>query len=94
MNVNSYDGKTWGATEHDLDWIFVRDGIAWGVEIKNTWAYIDRPEMYAKISLCEDLGLRPLFIMRWRRNTTSKSSDKGKGSDYCTKTSIFRRATV
>jgi len=49
MNVNSYDGKTWGATEHDLDWIFVRDGIAWGVEIKNTWAYIDRPEMYAKI---------------------------------------------
>jgi len=44
---------------------FVRDGIAWGVEIKNTWAYIDRPEMYAKISLCEDLGLRPLFIMRW-----------------------------
>jgi hypothetical protein len=48
-----------------LDWIFERDGVAWGVEIKNTWAYIDRPEMYAKMDMCECLGLRPLFIMRW-----------------------------
>ena len=65
QNVNSYQGKSWQETEHDLDWIFERDGVAWGVEIKNTWAYIDRPEMYTKMDLCEYLGLRPLFIMRW-----------------------------
>jgi hypothetical protein len=35
------------------------------VEIKNTWAYIDRPEMHAKIQLCAHLGVKPLFIMRW-----------------------------
>lgn len=64
-NVNSYQGKIWQETEHELDWILERDGVAWGVEIKNTWAYIDRPEMYTKIALCEYLGLRPLFIMRW-----------------------------
>ena len=65
QNVRSYGGKTWPQTEHELDWIFERDGVAWGVEIKNTWAYIDRPEMYAKMEMCEFLGLRPLFIMRW-----------------------------
>ena|ERR1017187_52146 len=43
--IRTFQGKTWDETEHDLDWIFERDGIGWGVEIKNTWAYIDREEM-------------------------------------------------
>ncbi|MGO9009642.1 MAG: hypothetical protein ACLQPN_06025 [Bryobacteraceae bacterium] len=63
--IRRFQGKTWDKTEHDLDWIFERDGIGWGVEIKNTWAYIDREEMKAKIELCDFLGLKPLFIMRW-----------------------------
>lgn len=64
-SVRTFQGRTWGKTEHDLDWIFERDGIGWGVEIKNTWAYIDREEMKVKIELCGVLGVRPLFIMRW-----------------------------
>jgi hypothetical protein len=63
--IRKYGGMEWNETEHDLDWIFERDGIGWGVEIKNTWAYIEREEMLTKIRLCEFLGLRPLFIMRW-----------------------------
>ncbi len=63
--VRAYGGKVWNQTEHDLDWIFERDGLGWGVEIKNTWAYIDRAEMLTKITLCKFLGLQPLFIMRW-----------------------------
>lgn len=63
--LNSYGGKTWTRTEHDLDWVFPRDGVPWGVEIKNTWAYIPRAEMLTKIALCRHLGLKPLFIMRW-----------------------------
>ncbi len=63
--LRAFQGKAWYKTEHDLDWIFERDGIAWGVEIKNTWAYIDREEMKIKIELCECLGVSPLFIMRW-----------------------------
>lgn len=65
QNARSHGGRTWPDTEHELDWIFERDGVGWGVEIKNTWAYIDRPEMYAKMDMCDYLGLRPLFIMRW-----------------------------
>ena len=64
-SIRSFQGRMWEETEHDLDWIFERDGIAWGVEIKNTWAYIDREEMKTKIKLCRYLGLMPLFIMRW-----------------------------
>jgi hypothetical protein len=64
-SLRTFHGKTWDKTEHDLDWIFERDGIGWGVEVKNTWAYIDREEMKVKIELCGVLGLRPLFIMRW-----------------------------
>jgi hypothetical protein len=63
--IRTFQGKTWDKTEHDLDWIFERDGVGWGVEIKNTWAYIDREEMKVKIELCELLGVKPLFIMRW-----------------------------
>lgn len=63
--IRSYQGKEWSMTEHDLDWIFSRDGIGWGVEIKNTWAYIDRQEMEIKIKMCLYLGIKPLFIMRW-----------------------------
>lgn len=63
--LRTYRGRTWDRTEHDLDWIFERDEIGWGVEIKNTWAYIDRQEMYVKIEMCKYLGVKPLFIMRW-----------------------------
>jgi hypothetical protein len=64
-STRSFQSRAWYETEHDLDWIFERDSLAWGVEIKNTWAYIDRNEMYTKIALCAYLGVKPLFIMRW-----------------------------
>lgn len=63
--IRAYQGKEWPLTEHDLDWIFSRDGVGWGVEIKNTWAYIDKQEMEIKIQMCLHLGIKPLFIMRW-----------------------------
>lgn len=40
-NVNEYDGKKWEKTGHNLDFIFERDGIAYGLEIKNTLGYMD-----------------------------------------------------
>ena len=46
--VKSYQGKEWKISEHHFDWIFERDGIGWAVEIKNTWAYIDKTEMETK----------------------------------------------
>ena len=63
--VRSYEGKIWTETGHDLDRVFVRDEIAYGVEIKNTLKYIPSDEFAIKLKMCKFLGLRPLFIMRF-----------------------------
>ena len=64
QDTRTYNGKTWEETEHNLDFIIERDGIAYGCEVKNKWDYIDRDELLLKIDLCAYLGLRPLFIVR------------------------------
>jgi hypothetical protein len=62
--VNSFRSEIWKETEHDLDFIFERDGIPYGVEVKNTLGYMDYEEFQIKIRLCRHLGLRPLFVVR------------------------------
>jgi len=63
-NVNEYRGKRWEGSGHNLDRIFERDGIGYGVEIKNTLRYIDPAELNVKLDTCRFLGLKPLFIAR------------------------------
>jgi hypothetical protein len=63
-NVRAWDGRAWTETEHNLDRVFERDGIAYGTEIKNRLEYIDREEVRLKLRICGHLGLRPLFIVR------------------------------
>lgn len=63
-NARSYGGKTWTQTGDNLDRIFVKDGIAYGTEIKNTLRYIPRDEMERKTAMCQFLEIRPLFIVR------------------------------
>jgi hypothetical protein len=62
--VRTYGGKTWTETGHDLDRVFLRDGVAYGAEVKNTLGYIGRDELLVKIRMCKHLGVRPLFIVR------------------------------
>ena len=62
--VRSYGAAEWKETGHDLDRVFVRDGIAYGTEIKNTLGYIEKDELEIKVRMSKHLGLRPLFIMR------------------------------
>jgi hypothetical protein len=62
--VRAYGDKTWTETGHDLDRIFLRDGVAYGTEVKNTLGYIGRDELLVKIRMCKHLGIRPLFIVR------------------------------
>lgn len=64
-NSRTWQEKTWTETNHNLDRIVVRDGIAYGVEIKNTQNYIDLDEFKTKLRLCEFLELTPLFIFRF-----------------------------
>lgn len=63
-DVKAWNGKVWTETNHNLDRICVRDGVAYGIEIKNTQNYIQRDELRTKLRLCEFLELTPLFIMR------------------------------
>lgn len=63
-HAKSFDGKTWTPTNHNLDFICRRDGVTYGVEVKNTLAYIEQPEFQAKLELCKYLGLRPVFVVR------------------------------
>lgn len=64
QDINEYSGKKWTKTDHDLDFIIVRDNVAYGTEVKNRWDYIERDELEVKMEMCSFLGVRPLFIMR------------------------------
>jgi len=62
--VKEYKGKRWDKTGHDLDFVFSKDGIDYGCEIKNTLGYIEKEELEIKLEMCNYLGVKPLFIMR------------------------------
>ncbi|HSB11206.1 MAG TPA: hypothetical protein VLM38_17085 [Blastocatellia bacterium] len=63
-NTRRFLDREWNETDHNLDFIFERDGRAYGVEVKNTLSYMDRKEFEIKIRLCEALGITPVFAVR------------------------------
>jgi hypothetical protein len=63
-NARSFRGRIWTNTDHDLDFIFEKDDLAYGVEVKNTLRYIDYAEFTTKISMCQVLGITPVFAVR------------------------------
>lgn len=67
--VREYNGKKWEETGHDLDYVFERDGMEYGCEIKNTLGYINKEEMDIKIKMCLHFGVKPFFIMRYAPKT-------------------------
>jgi hypothetical protein len=67
--VKEYNGKRWIKTGHDLDFVFKRDGVDYGCEIKNTLGYIEKEELQIKLEMCSFFGIKPLFIMRYSPKT-------------------------
>lgn len=63
--VREHNGIKWEETKHDLDFVFSRDGVDYGCEIKNTLGYIDKEELDIKLKMCAHFRVRPLFIMRY-----------------------------
>lgn len=63
-HAREYNGKEWTETDHDLDFVFARDGREYGVEVKNTLPYITSEELAVKLRMCDHFGLRPLFVVR------------------------------
>ena len=62
--TREFKRKKWQETEHDLDFIFSKDGVDYGVEVKNTLQYMNLKEMKIKIRMCKKLGIRPVFVAR------------------------------
>jgi hypothetical protein len=62
--AREFGGIQWTKSEHDLDFIFERDGIAYGVEVKNTLPYMDHQELQSKVEMCDHLGLHPVIVAR------------------------------
>lgn len=63
-HAREFGNKIWKETEHNLDFIFERDSIAYGVEVKNALGYMEREEFETKIELCRSLDLLPVFAVR------------------------------
>jgi len=63
-NTRTFGSRTWTKTEHDLDFIFERDQIAYGIEVKNTLGYMEYGDWRVKIEICQALGLKPVFAAR------------------------------
>lgn len=64
-NTKEYRGIQWTKTEHDLDFIVEKDGISYGVEVKNTLPYMEDDEFNIKVEMCEYFGIRSLFALRY-----------------------------
>jgi hypothetical protein len=62
--VRAIESLVWTETDHDLDRLIERDGIGYGVEIKNQLGYIDQTEFETKLAMCKYFGVRPMFIAR------------------------------
>jgi len=63
-NCRAFGDRSWSASEHDLDFIIERDGVAYGVEVKNTLGYMDYAELKTKIEMCKELDIKPMFVVR------------------------------
>jgi hypothetical protein len=68
-NTRRHGEEEWKKTEHDLDFIFERDSVVYGVEVKNKLAYMDYEELTTKIKMCKVLNIRPVFVVRMMPRT-------------------------
>ena len=72
-----------------MDYIFEKDGIFYGCEVKNTLPYIDKNELEVKIKICNFLKIRPLFIMRFAPKSYIEVIRKEGGFAMIFETKIF-----
>jgi len=87
--VTEYNGKKWVKSKHDLDYIFLKDEIAYGCEIKNTLGYIDKKELEIKLKMCDFFNIHPLFIMRYSPKSYNDMIINAKGFALLFKAQIY-----
>lgn len=62
LGINEHRNRR-SSTDHDIDFIAEKDGIEYGVEIKNGLNYPD--DLYWKFTVAVELGTIPMIIARW-----------------------------
>ena len=87
--VKEYNNKQWNKTGHDLDFVFKKDDIEYGCEIKNKLGYIDKDELQIKLEMCDFFGIRPLFIMRYAPKTYNRLIIQNGGYALIFETQIY-----
>jgi hypothetical protein len=88
-NTREHDGKAWTNSEHNLDFVFERDGRAYGIEVKNTLGYMDYEEFQIKIDMCRHLGIRPVFAARMLPRTWMAELIAGDGYGMVMKYQLY-----
>jgi len=62
--VRRHNTVEWTESDHNLDFIFEKNGVGYGIEVKNTLGYLDIKEFVTKVRMCIHLGLKPIFAVR------------------------------
>jgi hypothetical protein len=62
--TSEYQGRRWTRTNHDLDFVFERDQVTYGVEVKNTLGYPEHGEIFIKLTMAKFMRLTPVFVAR------------------------------
>jgi hypothetical protein len=63
-HTNSIKNKIWTESDRNLDFIIQKEGISYGVEVKNRFDYMEQNEFEEKLEICQYLGLLPMFPIR------------------------------
>lgn len=90
ISTNEYNGKKWTRTNHNLDFIAKHtiENFTIGVEVKNTLNVMDPKEIDIKIDICNELGIIPVFAVRWMRPYTECIRLQG-GFSWVFKTQMY-----
>lgn len=84
--INEWRGRK-ATVKNDVDFIAVKDGVEYAVEVKNGLAYPD--DLYWKIRVAVELNLIPLLIVRWLNPVQQSLLRKLKIPMVIYKTSIY-----
>lgn len=89
-NTREYKEKMWTQTAHDLDFMVEHKNgrLALGVEVKNTLSVMPRDEIDVKIRMCDFLGIKPVFAVRWVKPHVEEIKRRG-GFAWMFKTQIY-----
>ena len=87
--TSEWRGRRWTRTNHDFDFIFERDGVAYGVEVKNTLGYPAHDEITIKVAIAKFMRVTPVFVARMLPKTVINEIWKAGGFALILKYQVY-----